>query len=228
MKKIVCLIAMLVMITNVAMAEGKRSFTGLYAAIGHQHSEGNFTLSHEGSKFSFGEILDVPLVGDITTYKIGYRFPLGQSNLRLGVNATLHDGTIGGSKTWESRYATATFAVASDLRLSLGAEVGMVLGKRERLYVYAGAGMVVTNLTAQMSIDTQWGGWADQKEGGAIGAFYSLGLEYQVSDKLAVDFSVSQMQFDAGKAFGLGSMGEQHLEAELKQATVGFSLVYRF
>lgn len=227
MKKMVGLIAMLIMVASNAMAEGKRSFTGLYAAIGHQQSDGNFTLAHEGPSFSFGKILDVPLSGDITTYKVGYRFPLGQSNLRLGVNATLHDGAIGGSETWESRYASATFAVASDLRLSLGVEVGAVVDKRERLYVYAGAGMVATNLTAGMSINTPWGGWEETKEGGAIGVIYSVGLEYRVND-WAIGLSASQMQFDAGKAFGLGEMGEQHLNAELKQTTIGLNISYNF
>lgn len=228
MKKLCGLIAMMTMLATSALADGKRSFTGLYAAIGQHQGGGDFSLSHEGPKFSFGEILDVPLSGTVTTYEGGYRLPLGQSNLRFGLNAVLHDGAIGGSKTWDSPYATTTFAVASDLRLSLGAEVGAVLGKRERVYVYAGVAMVASNLTAGLSIDTPWGGWAEAKEGGALGTSYRIGLLYQVSDHLAVGVSASQMRFDAGKAFGLGDMGEQHIEADLKQTTIGLNISFSF
>ncbi|MBY0538270.1 outer membrane beta-barrel protein [Patescibacteria group bacterium] len=221
-------IASVIGLATSAFAEGKRPFTGLYVAVGQQQSTGSFSLSHEGSQLSFGQIFNVPLEGDTATYEVGYRLPIGASNLRLGINAVLHDGAIGGSKSWHSKYVSAAFTVTSDLRLSLGTEVGVLLGKRERLYAHAGAGVVATNLTAGLSIDTPWGGWADQKEGGAIGAIYRIGLAYQVSDRLSVGLSASQMSFNAGKAFDIDSIGKQNLSAELKQTTVGVNVSYNF
>ncbi len=228
MRSITGVLVMLLVSVLSQAAQAADDWTGLSFSLGVNQSDGDFSLSHRGQMFSFGEILNVPLSGTVTTYEIGYRFPIGGSNLRLGVNAILHDGAIGGSKTWDSRYATATFAVTSDLRLSLGAEVGTVIGKRERLYVYAGAGMVATDLAASFAIDTPFGDWSKNKEGGAVGAIYRLGLQYQVNDSLSVGLSVSQMEFDAGKAFGLGDMGEQRFEAELEQTIFGLNISYNF
>lgn len=196
MKKVV--VAFVAMVFCVRRAGRRQTVLyGLYTSIGQHQSGGDFTLSHHGSKFSFGEILDVQLSGDITTYEVGYRFPLGDSRLRLGVNATLHDGAIGGSKTWEILgAATTTFAAASDLRLSVGGEIGAVLGKRERVYVYAGAGMVATDLVAGLAIDTPWGNWSIK---GRRCRWYHLPRGRPVpSERSSVLLvSASQMEFDA-------------------------------
>lgn len=211
-----------------ATAETKRPFTGLYGAIGQHQSSGDFSLSHRGELFSFGEILNVPLQGSITTYEVGYRIPLGQTNMRFGVNAVLHDGTIAGAKRWEGFKSSATFGVSSDLRLSLGAEVGTVVGEQERLYLFVRAGMVASDLNASLAIDTPWGDWGREKSGGAVGTTFSVGMEYQVNNRLSVGLSASQMEFDAAKAFGFGDMGEQRFEATLKQTTFGLDVSFRF
>lgn len=228
MKKIAVLVAMMMVFATGAMAEGKRPFTGLYTSVGTHKSDGEFSLSHRGNKFSFGKILVVPISGNLTTYELGYRFPIAQSNVRLGVNAVLHDGVIRGAKQWHDHKSSATFEVASDLRVSAGGELGLVLGKRERLYVYAGAGVVATNLLMGIKIETSYGDWNKEKEGGALGALYTIGMQYQVTDRFSVGIKASKMEFDADKAFGLGSVGSQKLEAELKQTTFGLDVSYNY
>ncbi len=228
MKKIAVLVAMMMVFATSAIAEGKRPFTGLYTSVGSHKSDGNFTLAHHGSQFSFGTILDVPMQGKVITYEAGYRFPLGQRNLRLGANATLLDGAIGGTKHWQGFNSIAAFNVASDLRVSAGGELGLVLGKRDRLYVYAGAGVVATNLSMELDIETPYGVWNKKKEGGALGALYTIGAQYQATDRLSIGLKASTMDFDADKAFGLGSMGSHSLEAELKQTTFGLVVSYHF
>ncbi len=228
MKKIAVLVAIMMAIATGAMAEGKRPFAGLYTSFGAHKSNGNFTLAHRGPKFSFGTMIDVLLEGNVTTYEGGYRLPFGHSNLRAGVNVTVHDGVISGAKNWHEHKSSATFAVASDLRVSAGGELGLVLGKRERLYVYAGAGVVATNLAMGIKIKTPYGDWNKEKEGGALGALYTIGIEYQATDRLSIGVKANQMAFDADKAFGLGSMGSQTLEAEFKQRTIGLVVSYHF
>lgn len=228
MKKIAVLVAMMMVFATGAMAEGKRPFTGLYTSVGTHKSDGEFSLSHRGNKFSFGKILAVPMSGDLTTYELGYRFPIAQSNLRLSINAVLHDGVIRGAKQWPDHKSSATFWVASDLRVSAGGELGLVLGKRERLYVYAGAGVVATNLAMGISIETPYGDWNKEKEGGALGALYTIGVQYQATDRLSIGFEASKMKFNADKAFGLGSMGSHTLEAEFKKTTFGLVVSYNF
>ncbi len=232
MKKVVMMLAVAIvsLMTGAtdSNAEAKRPYTGVYASLGTSKSDGEFTLSHYGPIISLGEILDVPLTGNVTTYELGYRFPLGQSKLRLGVNASLHDGSIGGAKYWHDHKSTAAFTIASDLRVSAGGELGLVLGKQERVYLYVGAGVVATNLSMGLSLDTPFGSWADSKEGGALGALYTIGVQYAVSDRFSIGLKASQMQFDADKAFGLGQMGNQTLEAKIKQTTVGLTLSYNF
>ena len=228
MKKFAVLVTMMMALATGAMAQEERSFTGLYASVGTRKSDGDFTLAHRGPKFSFGTILDVPLRGNITTYEGGYRLQISQSNLRAGVNVTLHDGAISGAKNWHDHKSSATFGVVSDLRLSAGGELGLVLGERKRLYVYVGAEVVATNLGMEFTIETPYGDWNKEKEGGALGALYTIGVQYQATDRLSIGFEASKMKFDADKAFGLGSMGSQTLEAELKQTTLGLVVSYNF
>lgn len=228
MKKIAVWVVMMMVFVTGASAEVGRPFTGLYIAVGTHESDGEFSLSHHGAKFSFGKFLGVPLNGNLTTYEVGYRFPVGHSNLRLGPNVTLHDGSIGGAKHWNGFNSSASFGVASDLRVSAGGELGLVFGEQKRVYVYARAGVVATNLLMELLVETPIGGWSNTKDGGALGALYALGVQYKATDRLAIDFKVSKMVFDADKAFGLGSMGSQSLEAELKQSTIGLTVSYNF
>ncbi len=220
-------VVMMIWVTS-AFAEGKRSFTGLYAGVGISETDGQFKISHHSPKFSFGKLLGMQMNGDLTTYELGYRSLVAQSNLRLGINVAVHEGLLGGAKQWYDHKSTATFAVASDLRVSAGAELGLVLGVKNRLYVYAGAGVVATNLSLGLSVNTPFGDWSDTKEGGALGALYTVGVQYQATDQLVVGLKASQMAFDAHKALDLGFMGSQSFVAELKQTTVGLTISYNF
>jgi opacity protein-like surface antigen len=228
MKKIGGLLGLMLFTATTVNAEGTKPFTGLSFAIGQQAAGGDFTLSDQGSQFSFGKILNVSLSGTPSTYELVYRFPLGDTDLRFGINATLHSGAIGGSRNWSGYGVSATFAVASNQRLSLGAEVGMVLGRQERVYVYSGAGLVATDLNLKGIVETPWGDWADHKEGAAIGTVYQVGIQYQLNEDLSVGLSASLMEFDASKAFGLGSMGAQELGVKLRQNNIGLKISYSF
>lgn len=228
MKKIIGLVMLMTSFGVSARADQPEPFTGFSFSIGKHQSEGDFTLSHRGSNVSLGTLLEVPLVGDMTTYSARYGWQLGDSNWRLAVSGAVHEGTIGGAMGWEGDNSAVSFAVASDLQLSAGVEVGAVLGNRERMYVSLGAGVVATDLTAGLTIDTPDGDWSDQKSGGSLGTIYWIGGEYEVAEHFSLELKLSRMAFNAAKALDLSGIGQHNLTAELEQTTIGLNVIYRF
>ena len=179
-KKVLAIAAMMGMLPIGAIAQ---DWNGFYGELQSGYAFGDHSFSYENYDYNFThEIYSFDIDGQINAATIGYRHDLFDTRWHAGLELSVLQGDVTGSKPFGNQWLNGSVTFSSEMVVSASILVGYALG--EKTLVYGQLGKAAADLALSGNISERAGSldFGGGTKGWVLGDFAAIGVSHKIRD----------------------------------------------
>jgi hypothetical protein len=221
----------LVVVLAVATTATASDWRGLYLESQISVGRGDHSLSYGNDNYGINaELYNFPISGNGLAIGGGYRFALGQSGLRLGLEGMARFGGFTGSQSWQAPFgladASASFSAGTVYTVAL--QAGYALPQRP-WYIYGELGYSATEAAVCGNVRILGASAGDCARGLVTGPYWAIGASRSLAD-LGMDrwaLGIEYQRYGYGGSSDPGQ-GLGKISANAEQGRLSVTMSYEF
>ena len=158
-------------------------WSGFYGELQSGYAFGEHTLSYENNDFSLKqEVYNFDIHGGVNAATVGYRHSLFGSRWHAGVELSVLDGDVTGTKHFGNNRLDGSVTFSSEMVVSASILLGYALGEKTLIYGQLGKAAADMTLTAQVNENVNSLDFTGDTNGWVIGDFAAVGVSRKIRD----------------------------------------------
>lgn len=211
-----------------SQTQAQDAWRGPYLELMAGRAIGEHGLEYQNDEYGLNiGLYDFGTSGNVYALAAGYRRPVFDTPLHLGVELSVNKGTVSGGQRWGD-VASVTFQ--SDTVFTLSGQLGYAINDNWFLYGQYGVAAAEIALRGQVAGRSASFNFSDKLEGWTIGPFAAIGVTAQPrrAPGWTIGVELQYIRFEGDEDFNFRGRHLGRLHAEAEQKTIFVTLGRQF
>lgn len=156
-------------------------WNGFYGELQRGYAFGEHTLTYENNDYEVAhDLYDFDIDGKVNAGTVGYRHDLFGSRWHAGLELSVLDGDVTGSKHFGNQWFDGSVTFSSEMVVSASLLVGYAVGEKTLVYGQFGKAAADLTLIGRVNGSASSLEFADDVNGWVIGDFAAIGVSRKI------------------------------------------------